>query len=329
MNTRYLDLYAAFLKKFLAVRRPLRVVFDCSNGTAGRVLRELFKTHKLISVQLIHGRPDGRFPAHGPDPLAPRATDDLERAVRRAKADLGVIFDADGDRVFFIDDAGRKIHSDATAYLIGANGEGPVLLDVRSGYLARELFRAAGRRILVERVGHYFIKKRMRKDRIPFAAEFTGHYYFKDFFFCDSGIFAAINMINQISNLPIRQAGFKTQNVRLSAWLDGLPRYYSSGEVNFRIRDKDQAMTRILRAYRGRARRISRMDGIKMEFGPSTGSTNSPHAGSGQGKGDNEWWLLARPSNTEDLLRLTLEAKRENVFKKELRGVREIIKHSS
>lgn len=302
-TTDYIGAYAGFLRTFLDVHRPLRVVFDSSNGTTGPVLQKLFKTYKLITYNLINSVPNGRFPAHGPDPFAPGAMDDLSRAVRRMRADLGAIFDADGDRAFFVDDMGRPVPTDAIAGLIGRNVRGPVILDLRSGYLAHELLRAAHKRIIVSRVGHYFIKKLMRKERVPFAAEFSGHYYFKNFFSCDSGIVTVINVMNAVS----RMSSF-------GAWVDSLSRYYSSGEMNFKVEDKAGIMERIYRAYRSRARRVSRMDGLKMEFGPKRASHSEASA--------KEWWLLVRPSGTEDLLRVTVETKRKEIFTRAVRKLR-------
>src|SRR3989344_3207106 len=188
----YIKIYVQFLKKFLKPKRKLTVVFDCSNGSTGEILARFIKTYKLTNFKLINQRPDGRFPAHGPDPMKPGAMDDLCQTVRKYKADLGVIFDADGDRVFFVDDRGRPVHSDVVAGLLSKNFNGQAILDVRAGYLARE-FIVAGlprpgggkKKIVNSRVGHYFIKKLMREKKIPFAAEVSGHYYFQDFFFAD------------------------------------------------------------------------------------------------------------------------------------------------
>ncbi len=291
----YTRIYAGFLKKFLKIRRPLKVVFDCSNGSAGPVIKKISNlVIGKLEIILINEKPDGRFPAHGPNPMAKGATDDLRKAVSKNKADLGVIFDADGDRAFFIDDLGEGIHSDITAALIGKNYKGPVILDVRAGYLARELIS----KVIDSRVGHYFIKKLMRQRKAPFAAETSGHYYFKDFFYADSGIFAAIQFMNAASEIL-------KKGKKLSGWIDSLPKYYRSGEINFRISDKKAVMKKAENLFKKEAKKISHLDGLKMEFGPPVG----------------QWWFSLRPSNTEDLLRLNLEAKDEKVFKKALKAI--------
>lgn len=292
----YCNLYVNFLKKFLKLKRKLRVVFDCSNGTTGKVLKELFRDPSIRSgrpsVFFINEEPDGRFPAHGPNPMAEGALRDLRSAVLKHKADLGVIFDADGDRVFFVDDCGREIHPDIVAALISKNYKGPVILDVRAGYLARELIGA--KRVVDSRVGHYFIKKLMHQKKIGFAAEISGHYYFKDFFYADSGIFAAIMFINEVSRIS-----------KLSSWIDKLPKYYQSGEINFVVKDKEVAMKKIEERFKKSARKISHLDGLRMEF--------------------EAWWFNLRPSNTEDLLRLNLEAKEKNVFEQQLRDLKNLL----
>lgn len=296
----HLQSYANFLRKHIRVRASLRAAFDCSNGTAGLVMQKLGKrnTGKLEAV-ILNGRPDGNFPAHGPNPWAGGAIPALGRDVVKQKADCGAIFDADGDRVFFVDDKGRLVGPDHTAILMAQNFKGPVILDVRQGFLVREWLTAHKRKIVDSRVGHFFIKKLMRKKKIPFAAELSGHYYFKDFFYCDSGIFAAIQFLNAVSRLP----------GKLSEWIDAQPKYWQSGEINFAVKSKMEMMEKIWKKYERQAKRKSRLDGIKMEFGA----------------GESAYWFSIRASNTEDLLRLNLEAKEKSMFDVQLRELTECI----
>lgn len=298
MTLNYTRRYAQFLKRFLRVEHPVSVVFDCSNGTVGLVLRELLRGERRIRGRMVNGTPDGAFPAHGPNPMSGGAIEELGRRVSRAKADLGAVFDADGDRVFFVDDRGRPFRPDHAAIAIASNFKGPVIVDVRSGYALREWLRGERRRVIESRVGHFFIKKLMRKKRVSFAAESSGHYYFKDFFFADSGLLAAIHVVNRVARL----AG---EGKRLSAWVEALPEVFSAGELNFEIRDKEGTMRKIEAHFRARARKISKLDGIRMEFP--------------------DFWFSVRPSNTEDLLRLNLEAKDKNVFTAQLKEVRAMI----
>jgi len=303
----YLDLYAKFLKKFFKPKALIRVVFDCSNGTTGIILKRLFLKSKLRSI-LINYNPDGSFPAHGPNPMVPGALRDLQLAVKKYKADLGVIFDADGDRVFFVDERGREIHSDIVAGLLGVAVKEDVILDLRCGYLARELLVKAGKKIIDSRVGAYFIKKLMREKKVEFAGELSAHYYFKDFFFADAGIFAAIQMINQVSLLKIRGRS-------LAKWIDSLPTYFRSGELNFKVVNKSEAMKRIENFYKKSASKISYLDGVKMEFSDAAHAEALAKA----------WWFNIRPSNTENLLRLNLEAKDRKVFQSKLDEIKKLI----
>ncbi len=304
----YLNLYINFLKKFLKVKRPLKVVFDCSNGTVSPILKKLFTTslpshYRLITTHFINSKPDGRFPAHGPNPMRAGALRDLCSAVRRECADLGVIFDADGDRVFFVDDQSQPVLPDYAAILMSENYDGPVVLDIRLGYAAREWFKSQDRRVIDSRVGHYFVKQAMQSKKISFGAELSGHYYFRDFFCLDGGIFAAIRFINSVSRLPLK----------LSNWIDNLPHYFSSGEINFKVEDKRKAMKKIEKHFKKIATRVSKLDGLKMEFSP-------PAYASGQA-----WWFNLRPSNTENLLRLNLEAKDKKVFKAKISELKKLL----
>ena len=303
----YIAIYSDFLKQFLNPQKSLRVVFDCSNGTTGAVLKKLLKTKNLkLKTILINDQPSGRFPAHGPDPTAEGAMRDLQNAVKRRKADLGVIFDADGDRVFFVDNRSRPVNADAAAILIGSHFNGstglttsrPVVLTELSGYLAREII-GAKKKIFYSRVGHYFIKKLMRRRDADFGAEASGHYYFafdekslgnskqgsgKIYF--DSGIVAALRMINAVSAM----------DGGLAKWIDGLPKYFRSREINFSTAENIAGLLkRVEKIYQKSAAKMSRLDGLKMEFNPSSK--------------DAAWWFNLRPSGTEQLVRLNLEAK--------------------
>lgn len=292
INKAYIKQYADFLRKFLKPQKKLKVVFDCSNGSTGPVLKELLrKSGSMINYVIINQEPDGNFPAHGPDPLKEGAFDDLKEEIIRQGADLGVIFDADGDRVFFADGKGNKIDSGISASLIGKDYSGSVLLDASSGYYAHELIK---NKIIESRVGHFFIKKEMRKRRLSFAAERSGHYYFKDFFFADSGIFAAIKMINAVSEMEDFQK-----------WLGGLPKFYTSGEVNFEVEDKKDIIIKIEKAYKRRAKKISKIDGLKMSF--------------------KDFWFIVRGSNTENVVRLVIEARKKSVLNREFKKIQKML----
>jgi len=306
----YLKIYVDFLQKFFKPRRRLKVVFDCSNGTVGIILKKLLRelhTYNYKSKNqvfnskfiFINSRPDGNFPAHSPNPLAQGALDNLRQAVVKHHADVGAIFDADGDRVFFVDDRGRPLATDIPIILMSRQTKGPVLLTADIGMLAREILSSDKRKIIDSRIGHYFIKKLARKKRVSFAAENSGHYYFKKFYYFDSAILAALHFINAVSRLPST----------LSSWVDVLPKYYRA-DLNFQVSNKSAAIRNFEARYKHIASAISHLDGLKMEFNKGEKS---------------EWWFNLRPSNTEDLLRLNLEAKDYKIFQGKLQEFKRMI----
>lgn len=284
----FLILYSSFLKKFLKSKRQLKVVFDCSDGTAGGAVKELFKNSK-IKIILINGRPDGNFPAHGPNPLLKGAASQLEKRVKKEKADLGVIFDADGDRVFFVDNRGRWVDPNESAYVLTKLFKPSYVVGVVSSK------RVKTKDAIISRVGHYFFKNLMREKKASLGLEHSGHYYFQKFFYCDSGILAAVEVINFVSGLKIDFAG----------WLDALPKYYRSGEINFEVKDKEKITRKIEKEYGGAADKISKLDGLTMEF--------------------NWGWFNIRPSNTEPLLRLNVEAASKKVLKEKSEKIKKLI----
>ena len=289
----YTNLYVNFLKTFLKPKRKLRVVFDCSNGTTGIILKELFRKSKAesgkLKVTIINGKSDGNFPAHGPNPLLKGATRQLEKEVKKQKADLGVIFDADGDRVFFTDNRGRWIDPNESAYILTKLFKPPYVV----GVVSSKRIKAEG--AIISRVGHYFFKKLMREKNASLGLEHSGHYYFKKFFYCDSGIFAAIQVINFVS-------GLKTD---FASWLDALPKYYRSGEINFEVKDKEKILEKVERLFKKSAKKIIKMDGLTMEF--------------------KDYWFNLRPSNTENLIRLNVESADKTILNQVLQNLKKLI----
>jgi len=336
-NTKFIKIYADFLRRSIRLERPLKVVFDCSNGTAGIIIKKIInnelrikdtdKNKKTIihnsKFIILNSRPDGNFPAHGPDPLKPGATIQLQKAIKKHKADLGVIFDADGDRVFFIDNRGRFIDPDVIArLLIWHLKPKKIVIDVRTGWLIRKL-PISHLQLLTSKVGHFFIKKLMRQKKADFGAERSGHYYFKisnfsinnprsrtsslrgkqqsAILYYDSGILAAIEVINAVSKLPYSLADF----------IDLLPQYFRSSELNFKFNsgrnyadgDADLHGRKILKRiekklitrYSKPTTRLSYIDGLTIE---------APH-----------FWFNLRASNTEPLIRLNIEADSREILK--------------
>ena len=288
----HLSLYTAFLGKRYKLKAPLRVIFDASDGTTGPVLKKLNAGRAKVHATYLNAVPDGRFPAHGPNPMKDGALGGLERAVKSAGADLGVAFDGDGDRVFFVDNRGLFVNSDHVAFLLRQSFRPPYLIDVRWGMLLRTKYA------VITKVGHYYIKKMMRKLGASFGAEQSGHYYFKDFFNCDSGIFAAIAVMNAVSEL-------KSRGSSLSLWTDALPAYFRIPETNFKVADKEGAVRRVAAVYKRSARAVYRLGGLSMDF--------------------KDFWFNIRASNTEPLLRLNLEAGNKKILAAKLKEISALI----
>ena len=306
MNNEFINIYTGFLKKILIPQRELKVVFDCSNGTAGLILKNLLKpeinppTGGLKPI-FLNEKPNGNFPAHGPNPLMSGALKQIQKSILKNKADFGAIFDADGDRVFFIDNLGRFVNPDIIArLLIWHLKPKKAIIDIRTGWQVRKPMpydqqpTTSNQQLIISRVGHYFIKKMMRKVKADFGAEYSGHYYFRKFFYTDSGILAAIETINAISKLPYKFSDF----------IDLLPQYYRSGELNFKVRDKEKLIKFIEKKYKNNSAKISKLDGLTMEF--------------------KNYWFNLRPSNTEPLIRLNIEATSKKLLNQKIKEFKKL-----
>ena len=297
-------LYSDFLAGFFNLKssgktgtKTLKVVFDCSNGTTGAIIKRIAAGQKNLKAIILNSKPDGNFPAHGPNPLDEKILRGLGKRVLKSKADMGIAFDADGDRAFFTDDKGRLIHpDDAASILIWSLKPKNAVIDVRTGWAVREKSKE-GIKIFESKVGHYFIKKIMRENDVEFGCEGSGHYYFKKFFFTDAGILAAIEMINAVLKMPYN----------LSDFIDLSPRYFRSWELNARHGDADskKLFKKIENHYKTRAFKTGHLDGLSMEFNPLL-----PDRSGG-------WRFNIRFSNTEPLARINVEARNKRILVKE------------
>jgi phosphomannomutase len=263
---------------------PLKVIADTGNGMVGPILKRVYE--RLPSVQLtgMYLEPDGSLPNHGLDPLQPENRAELQRRVSAEGADVGYAFDGDGDRFFTIDDRGDFVSGDFMTALLGQYflekyPGAKILYDVRASWAVPDLISAAGGIPLMERVGHAFIKRRMADEGAVFAGEVTGHYYFKDFFYADSGIVPSLVILEMLSK----------KKAKLSALLKPLEAtYFISGEINTRIAGDVQAKIQELAAAFSDGK-VEWLDGVSVTY--------------------DDWHFNVRPSNTEPLLRLNLEAK--------------------
>jgi len=282
------DIWPGFVEKVLsfvdlAGIRPLQVVIDAANGMAGAMLPPVLE-HLPIDVVRCSFEPDGTFPSHEPNPLLPENRELIVRLTREEGADLGVAFDGDADRCFFIDDTGEFVPGDfVTALLAGAMlarepGE-KVIYDVRASRAVPLAIEDAGGIPIVSRVGHAFIKHLMRKEQALFAGEVSAHYYFRDFSQSDTGVVPFLVMLDLIS-----RSGGRLSEL-LAPYRD---RYFLSGEINTPVADVALKLQELKERYAAAGGRISHLDGLSVDF--------------------DDWHFNVRPSNTEALLRLNLEA---------------------
>ncbi|MCC2630227.1 MAG: phosphomannomutase, phosphomannomutase [Candidatus Paceibacter sp.] len=269
----YLDAYTAFLKSHVLLKKPLTVVADPSNGTAGIVLEKLIGLPNL-TLKLINNTPDGDFPAHGPNPLEKGGTDSLSIAVLEHKADFGVAFDADGDRAFFVDNTGKVLHGFQTCLLLFKNNEPPYVGDEFVYQSIKHLHLYSDKELIGSKVGTRYVKEAIKEHKASIGGELSGHYYFDKFFGLDSGIFAFVEIANLVSSM----------NDSLSTLLASLPPQELVNE-SFKTEGKNvsEILKHIEAAYEGKAE-IGHRDGITLDLGTS--------------------WISIRSSNTEPILRL-------------------------
>jgi phosphomannomutase len=281
------DVYPAFTDKVLSfidpeAVRPLRTVIDAANGMAGAMLPAILERLPVDAVRCFF-EPDGSFPNHEPNPLLPENREFIVGKVRDERADLGIAFDGDADRCFFVDDGGEFVPGDFVTALLAESilekePGAKIIYDVRASWAVRDTVERAGGIPLINRVGHAFIKHRMRQESAAFAGEVSGHYYFRDFNQADSGTIPALLMLELVSKRG------KSLSELLRPYRD---RYFITGEINTPVDDVPLKLQEIKERF-GREGEVSHLDGISITA--------------------EDWHMNVRPSNTEPLLRLNLEA---------------------
>ncbi|HJQ52035.1 MAG TPA: phosphomannomutase/phosphoglucomutase [Gaiellaceae bacterium] len=298
------DIWPAYVERVLsfvdlAQIKPLKVVIDAANGMAGTMLPPVLERLPVETIRCFFD-PDGSFPNHEPNPLLPENREFIVRKTLEEAADLGVAFDGDADRCFFVDDTGEFVPGDFVTALFAESvlekePGAKVIYDVRASRAVPETIERDGGVALVERVGHAFIKARMRKDDAAFAGEVSGHYYFRDFSQADSGVVPFLLMLELISR----------KGERLSEILEPLrSRYFITGEINTPVADVALKLQELKERYSDG--RISHRDGISVDF--------------------DDWHFNVRPSNTEPLLRLNLEAMSEELMEQKRNEVLDLIR---
>lgn len=302
--------YAAFLRSLvdLSGGRRLKVVVDAGNGMGGHTVPAVLGTgaglpELPLDVVPLYFELDGTFPNHEANPLEPANLVDLQAAVVEHGADLGLAFDGDADRCFVVDENGDAVSPSAITALVGlrevarevAEGRTPTVIhNLITSQVVPDLLGAAGARTVRTRVGHSFIKAQMAEHDAVFGGEHSAHYYFRDFFFADTGMLAAMHVLAALGSQPHP----------LSALADQYQPYAASGEINSRVTDVAAARARVVEAY------VTQQGAGPVEVDELDGLTVSHWSGHPQ------WWFNLRASNTEPLLRLNVEAADEDVMEK-------------
>ena len=299
------DVYPAFVERVLSFVdvpsiRPLRVVIDAANGMAGAMLPPILERLPLETVRCFF-EPDGTFPNHAPNPLLPENREFIVRKTLDEHADLGVAYDGDADRCFFVDDTGEFVPGDFVTALFAESilekePGGKIIYDVRASWAVPETIERAGGVPLLNRVGHAFFKERMRKDGAVFGGEVSAHYYFRDFSQADSGTVPFLLMVELLSK----------RGEKLSELLRPYrERYFLTGELNTPVKDVPVKLQELKERF-GPEGTVSHLDGI---------SVDAP-----------DWHMNVRPSNTEPLLRLNLEARSEELMERKRDEVLDVIR---
>ena len=266
--------------------RPLKVVADAGNGMSGMILPTVFEQLPCELIPLYFEL-DGTFPNHPANPIEPENIVDLQAKVRETGADLGVAFDGDADRMFLVDEHGKFIGGDMTTAMVAdrllrRNPGAAIVYNLICSRSVPQTIERLGGRAIRERVGHSFIKATMRREDAIFGGEHSGHFYFRDNWYADSGLIAFLTILELLS----------AANKPLSEVLAPLDPYVRSGEINSEVADIQAVMATIEERYRAAGATIDTLDGLTVEFP--------------------EWWFNLRASNTQPLLRLNVEAPNED-----------------
>ena len=296
--------YLQFQSRYKGDYSNLNIGIDLSNGMAALIVKDLIPEGE--NVAYIYDTIDGSFPNHDPNPLVPENVEALKALVAKRGCDIGVIYDGDADRVMFVDEKSRFIAPDLIIALMGhywlekRGLKGKVLQDIRSSKSVGEYLVPMGAQMATWRVGRAFAAPKLREIDGVYGGEFAGHYYFKEFFYSDSGIMASLIVLSILSDL-------KREGKTLSQVIDKIAAYNNSGEINFKIERKAEAMEAVKDWFTSveKPTAIMDFDGYRVEFP--------------------DWWFNIRPSNTEPYLRLIAEAKGEKMLQEKVAKAREII----
>ena len=282
--------YKNHVLKFLTKKlKPLKIAIDASNGMAGKSVPAIFGDLpiEIIEINFEH---KGKF-KHEPNPLVEKNLAQVKAAVKKNKCDFGVCFDGDADRLMMIDEKGKNIGCDLmtalmAGYFLQQHPRSTIVYDLRSSWVVSEEILKYGGTPRRERVGHSFMKKALRDAHAVFGGELSGHFYYRDNYWADSGMITLTHMLNIVSGA----------DMPVSELIKPLRRYSASGEINFEVADKEAMMTELSKKYRDA--QIDNLDGVTIMY--------------------KDWWFNCRPSNTEPFLRLNVEAKTAELLTEKL-----------
>jgi len=294
------EITAEYKEHVLKYLRPtvkdLKIAIDASNGMAGKTVPAVFGDLPIEIIELNFEH-TGKF-KHEPNPLVEKYLREVKAAVKKNKCDFGVCFDGDADRLMMIDEKGRTIGCDLMTalmapYFLEKQPRSAIVYDLRSSLVVSEEVIKNGGTPRRERVGHSYMKKALRDSRAIFGGELSGHFYYRDNYYADSGMITLTHVLNIVSEAK----------VPVSELIRPLRRYFSSGEKNFQVEDKEGKMEELARRYNDS--QIDHLDGVTIRY--------------------KDWWFNCRPSNTEPLLRLNVEAKRKELLEEKLSEIEEML----
>ncbi len=296
------DTYSDFLHQYASDFSNLKISIDCSNGMAGLLIKEIMGEKPLYFYDEL----DGNFPNHEANPLVPKNIIDLQNHVKKHKSDIGIIFDGDADRVMFVDENSDFISPDLMIavlahYFLEEKGlKGKVIQDIRTSKAVGEYIEKFDSEMYMWRVGRAFAATKLKEIDGIFGGELAGHYYFKDFYYSDSGILACLLIIRVISQM-------KKKGISVSQLINKIKKYENSGEINYKVDNKIAAMDAVINKYKNAEKpdAFYDFDGYRIEY--------------------KDWWLNIRPSNTEPYLRFLAEANSKEKLQSIVNEVTEII----
>ncbi|PIR89886.1 hypothetical protein COS93_01390 [bacterium (Candidatus Gribaldobacteria) CG07_land_8_20_14_0_80_33_18] len=293
--------------------KPFKVAMDTGNGVTGILISEILK-RKLFKVYPLFIELDGTFPNHLPNPSEEINISYLKKFVKKKKLDLGVAFDGDGDRIILVDENGKVIPSDFISCLFSKiilkeNKGAKILYNICSSNIIKDIIEENGGKAIVSKVGRTFIKEKAQKEKAVFATEFSGHFYFKDNWFSEEPFFLFFKILEEMADTK------KT----ISQLVSPFNVYFHSGQINLEVKDKKRTLEALEKKFknnknlafgknldfRSAQNKVSHLDGVRIDF--------------------SDWWFNARPSNTENLLRVVVEAKTKKKMEEKLKEIRKII----